>query len=342
MTRSLLGAVVCGVLAMSLAGCGVTTFVVGLAPGDQELTSTVVETDGSWVKDRVAMVDLSGLIFNGRKPGLLSEGDNPVSDLTEKLEEARNDERVKAVILRINSPGGTVTASDAMYREVRRFREGCNKPVVALIMDVGASGGYYVACAADKIVAYPTSITGSIGVIVQTISVKDGLSRIGIHAEAITSGPNKETGSPLTDMTDSQRQVLRGLVDDFYRQFSGIVKERRPAIPADKFAMVTDGRVVSGAQAVGLGLIDVTGDLRSTFELAKQMAGIPKAKLIVYHRPLAYIGSPYAASPVGAPGYSNGGGASAGGTQINIAQFNLADSLQWSTAGFYYLWDPGR
>jgi protease IV len=319
------------------SGCGPATIVVGITPGDQQVVPTVVQSEGYWVSDRVAIIDVSGLIHNGRSPGLISEGDNPVSMLTECLTAADQDDRVKAVILRINSPGGTVTASDAMYREVRRFRQHSSKPVVALMLDVAASGGYYVACAADDIVAYPSTITASIGVILQTVSFKAALESIHIKADAITSGPNKDAGSPLSDLTPDQRKTLAALVDDFYKRFLGVVRERRPLIPADKFAMVTDGRVLSGQQALALGLVDQNGDLHDAFDLAKKLAHIDKAKLVVYHRPLEYVGSAYAR----APGNSGGGGAgNTGGTQINLAQINIADGLLWNAAGFYYLWTP--
>jgi protease-4 len=316
-----------------LGGCGPMILAIGVEPGDQKLTTTVVQPGGWFVSDQVAIIEVSGLIHNGRSPGLISEGNNPVSDLTEALQAAKNDDRVKAVILRINSPGGTVTGSDAMYRQVLRFKQQTHKPVVVLMLDVAASGGYYVACAADQIVAYPTTVTGSIGVIVQTITFKPGLDRIGIHAEDFTSGPNKDAGSPLSVLTDSQRQVLRTLVEDYYQRFTTVVRTNRPNIPTDKFAFATDGRVVSGDQALALGLVDHTGDIDDAFALAKSLAHLEKANLVVYHRPLEYVGSPFARSGVGAP--------AAGGTQVNIAQFNLPGALPGEGAGFYYLWNPG-
>ena len=321
-------------LALLIGGCGPMHFAVGLSPEDQELTYTTVTPDGRWFSDQIAVIDVSGLIINAQKPGLLEQGDNPVSELHEKLQKAESDKRVKAVILRLNTPGGGVTASDAMYREVVRFRKRSGKPVVALMMDVTASGGYYVACATDRIVTYPTSVVGSIGVIVQTISVKPALSRIGIHAEAITSGKNKDAGSPLSTLTDEHRRVLRGLVDDFYARFTALVRESRPNIPADKFDMLTDGRVVSGEQAVAFGLADKTGDIYDAAEIAKQIAGLESADLIVYHRKLEYAGSPYA---LGYPGP-----AAQHGTQVNLMQLNMDSSLPGFglPIGLYYLWVP--
>jgi len=318
-----------GLLCLALVGCGPTTFVVGITPGDRKLTSTLVHSDGKLASARVAIIDVTGLLVSVNKPGLLDEGDNPLSDLSEALKAAGDDPRVCAVILRINSPGGAVTASDAMYREVLRFKEQTGKPVVALLMDVAASGGYYLACAADDIVAYPTTVTGSVGVIVQTVSFKPALDRWGIVAESLTSGPNKDAGSPLSTMTDSHRAVLRSLVDDFYARFVAVVRERRPGIPADRFDEVTDGRVLGGEAAHALGLVDQIGDLRAAFALARQHANVERADLIVYHRPLEHVGSPFARAPHVAG-------------QINLLQLNI-DALSGVDApvGFYYLWQPG-
>jgi len=322
---------------MWVSGCGPLHFTVGASPGDQKLKPKVVSRDGHWFSGRVAVIDVSGLILNAPKPGLLQRGENPVSELHEKLREAANDRRVKAVVLRLNTPGGGVTASDAMYRDVLRFKEESGKPVVALMMDVTASGGYYVACAADRIVTYPTSVVGSIGVIVQTISIKPALTRIGVQTEALTSGKNKEAGSPLSTLTDDHRKVLQGLVDDYYARFTGIVRRTRPDIPSDRFADLTDGRVVSGERAAELGLADRVGDIYDAGELAAQLAGLDHADLVVYHRRLKYVGSPYALGP-GAPASGTG----APGTQINLMQLNLSGSLPGFDApvGVYYLWRP--
>lgn len=319
-----------------LTGCGPLTFVVGLSPGDQKLTQTVVKPADRWFSPRVAIIDVSGMIYNAPKPHPLRQGENPVSLLHESLDKAQQDPKVKAVILRLNTPGGTVTASDAMYRMVKRFKHESKKPVIALMMDVAASGGYYLACATDRILAYPTTITGSIGVIVQTVSLKPALARIGIQTEAISTGPNKDAGSPLSSMTDTHRAVFRSLVDDFYQRFLEVVRQARQSIPSDRFPDVTDGRVVTGQEATGLGLVDQTGDLYDAFDLAKQLAQITQADLVLYHRPLDYVGSPYAA----APGHLVAPHNTAGHTQINLAQFNIQGTLVGPRLEFYYLWQP--
>ena len=323
-------------ICLGLMGCGPTTFVVGISPGDQKMASTVVRQSEGRTRNRVAIIDVSGMIVNARSAGLLSAGENPVSTFREQLDKAERDDRIKAIIVRLNTPGGAVTASDAMYRDVKTFGQRSGKPVVMLMMDVAASGGYYLACGGDEIIAYPSTVTGSIGVIIQTISLQPALSSIGIQTEALTSGPNKDAGSPFTTMTPGHRAVLQGIVDEMYADFRGIVRQNRPSIPEELFDEITDGRVVTGRHALEVGLVDALGDLDDAFDRAKALSGITDADLVVYHRPLEYVGSPYAAAP-GAPAAQ-----SPGQTQINMLQLNLGGSLGGLNApsGFYYLWQP--
>ena len=193
--------------------------------------------------------------------------------------------------------------------------------------DLATSGGYYIACAGDEIIAHPTTITGSIGVIIQTFNFSEGMRRIGIKADAITSGPNKAAGSPFEPMPAEHRALLQGLVDEFYANFVAIVTESRPNLSIADLEWITDGRVVTGRRAAEVGLIDSTGDLRDAFEAAKRRAGLTAAKLVKYHRPLEYVGSAYARSPAANP-------------QINLLQLNLNAGPLLEQSGFYYLWDP--
>jgi protease-4 len=228
-----------------------------------------------------------------------------------------------------------------MFREINRFKEKTGKPVVVLMMDVAASGGYYLACSGDHIVAYPSTITGSIGVIIQTITFKEAMARLGIQADAITSGPNKAAGSPFETLKPEHRAILKKLVDDFYGRFSSIVRKARPGIAKDQFAMVTDGRIVSGVDAKKLGLVDEIGDLYNAHDKAKELAGIAAADLILYHRALHHVASPYATAPSvgrGTSGSGHAAGAGGSGTQINLIQLNLGEISGGAQMGFYYLW----
>ncbi|MEM1212065.1 MAG: signal peptide peptidase SppA [Planctomycetota bacterium] len=321
--------ILAGCLGLLLTGCNPPSLVVGLAPSQQKLKESTVEDDGR-TRNKVALIDVSGVIFNRSRPGLLTAGANPVAQLHEQLNRAADDQRVKAVVLRINSPGGGVTASDLMYRQVQRFRQTTGKPVVVCLMDVAASGGYYLACAGDHLVAHPSTVTGSIGVIAQLVSVKPALDRLGIAATTLTSGPNKAAGSPLDTLTEDQQAVLQNLVDTFYDDFKTVVRDARPGVAEADWDKVTDGRVVTGRDALDLGLIDSLGDLYTAWETAKALAQTDRARLVRYHSPLRRVTSPYAADDI-EPTV----------TQINLAQFNLNTELsQGLPVGFYYLWSP--
>lgn len=311
------------------SGCTGVRLIIDAVPATDELTETTVMEDKG-AKAKVAQIDVTGVISDSQRFGLLAPGENPVSRFIESLHKAQQDSNVKAVVVRINSPGGTVTASDVLFRAVERFKLESKKPVVICMADVAASGGYYLACAGDEIVAHPTTVTGSIGVIIQTVNVSEGLRRIGVSAESITSGPNKNMGTPFEPMTPAHRELLQGLVNEFYDGFVGIVKESRPRLKADELAMITDGRIVTGTRAVELGLVDRLGDLHEAFEVAKRRADLQSAKLVKYHRYIEYVGSPYAHTPAPNPVAS----------QINLVQVNLASNPLGDTVGFYYLWDP--
>ena len=283
-------------------GCGpVGGYKVTPVPVDQSLQEQVVYRDPGWVTDRIAVIDLNGVLINERESSFFSEGEQPVSLFVEKLNAAAADSRVKAVVLRINSPGGTVTASDAMYQEVLRFREQTKKPVIAYFQDFATSGAYYVACAADVIAAQRTSVTGSIGVVMQMVDFSGSMLKLGITAEAITSGPYKDAGSPFRKMKPEEREVFQYIIDGFYNQFVDVVAAGRPNLAREKIVTMADGRIYTADQAKDAGLVDEITTLRGVIELAKQRAGLKSAVTVLYHRPLEWSPTIYATSPAGQP-----------------------------------------
>ncbi len=185
--------------ALLATGCTRMRLVLDLVPAADELTETeVLRDDGVGSSGaKIALVDLSGLIVDTRRQ-LPWPGENPVARFTESLKKAARDRGVKALIVRINSPGGTVTASDVLYRELTQFKQRTHKPVVILMGDVAASGGYYVACAGDEIIAHPTTVTGSIGVIMQTFNFAQGMRKIGIKAMPSHRDRTRPWGHPLS------------------------------------------------------------------------------------------------------------------------------------------------
>jgi protease IV len=314
-------------LLLVLTGCGTPSLLITPVANTNKLEEIEVQSGKGLYPDKVAIIEVEGMLLNARTGGFLQPQENKVSLFTEELNRAASDSHVKAVVLRINSPGGTVTASDTMYQILKRFKAKTHKPVIASAQDVTASGAYYLACASDKIVVNPTSVVGSIGVIFETVEFEGTLNKIGVTPEAIKSGPLKDMGSPFRHMNDQDRAVFQGIVNEYYSRFLGVVKENRPVGDDANVRKIADGRVYSGEQAVSLGLADQTGLLEDAIDLARKMGDVPDAKAVMYRRPYGYRGSIYADSQTPQP-------------QANVIQFNLADVNSLLPTGFYYLWQP--
>jgi protease-4 len=323
----------CVLVAVSLiaAGCGAPGgYKIVPIPADKTLEESEVMTEPGLVREKIALIDVSGIIMNDYHKGLFTEGENPVSFLAEKLKAAENDHRVKAVILRINSPGGGVTASDLMHQEIKEFRKRTGRPVIAMMLDVAASGGYYIACACDEIVAEPTTVTGSIGVVMITMSVQGALQKLYIKTDTIKSGQFKDAGSPFRDMTEEDRKIFQGMVNQFYERFLEIVGSSRTKLKADQIRTAADGRVYLAGEALKLGLVDRVGTIRDAVALAKERASISRpVKVVMYHRPLGWAPNVYARAPIGEP------------SAVNLININLPDLLRPATPTFMYLWAPG-
>ncbi len=211
------------------------------------------------------MVPIRGVITDSR-------------EVVEQLKKYRKDSRVKAIILRIESPGGGTAASQEIYREVQRTVP--KKKVVASMGNVAASGGYYVALAANKIVANPATLTGSIGVIMELSNIKELLHKIGVSREAVKSGPFKDIGSPVREMKPEERRLLEEVIKNVHQQFvEVVVKGRR--LSREQVEKIADGRIFTGEQARDLGLVDELGSFEDAVELTKKMVGLSgEVKLI--------------------------------------------------------------
>src|SRR3954469_24719935 len=198
-----------------LTGCSAPSLLITPVPSSTKLEEMQVKEPSGAFADKIALIEVEGMLMNARVGGIFQAQENKLSLFTQQLEIAEKDPKVKAVVLRVNSPGGTVTCSDTMYQMIKRFREKTHKPVIASAQEVMASGAYYVSTASDEIVAQPTSVVGSIGVIMQLFEVDEGLAKLGIAANAIKSGPLKEMGSPFKPMEERERQVMQGMVDEY-------------------------------------------------------------------------------------------------------------------------------
>jgi len=314
---------------MSLAMVGLISLMSGcitinLLPGPGPLKEEQLSGSGS---SKVLLVELSGLISSQDDGGFI-ERPNLVAHLKEGLTRAAEDTAVKAVVVRINSPGGTVTASDVLYHELRVFKETRKIPIIASIMDLGASGGYYVAVAADTIVAHPSSVTGSLGVIMLTVNARGLLEKVGVETTAVTSGPKKDMGSPFRPMTEEERTIFQGVIDSFYQRFLHVVQVGRRNLTADQVRKLADGRIYSGEQAKELGLVDAIGYLDDAIEMAKKQAGLAEARVVVYRRPGEYVNNIYSR-------WLGGGGGLAGLTNLDLMAL-----IRGGTPQFMYLWMP--
>jgi protease-4 len=285
--------------------------------------------------DKIALIDVEGLIVNARTGGLLSSGDNPVSLFRERLDAAAMDDRVKAVVLRINSPGGGVTASDIMYRDLVNFRQETHKPVVACMMDLAASGGYYLAMGCDRVYAHPSTVTGSIGVIMSLYNAHGLMKMVGVTSEPIKSGPNKDIGNPARPMTPEEHAILQGMVNCFYDQFVEVVaKARKEHLPPERVRELADGRVYTGVEAKKLGLVDEVGYLEDALKCALDMACLKDASVVAYDNGnCGYRGSIYAKGP-NIPKEIN--------VRVNVPGLNSLTGLAgYGGNGFWYVWEPG-
>ncbi len=308
---------------IALSGCSLVT--LDFQPKIKPLEEETVEGKGS---SKILLLDLSG-VLSEELPSFSLGAPPPrvplLARVREELRKAEEDDRVRALIVRINSPGGTITASDILYHELLAFKARRKVPVIAAIMDVGASGGYYAALAADTIVANPTTVTGSIGVVMVTVNAQGLMEKIGVAPLAIKSGPMKDAGSPFRSLTESERAVFQAIIDEMYGRFVGLIVKARK-LPEDRVRALADGRVYTAEQALRLGLVDRIGYLEDVVALARESAGLSEARVVMYHRPKEYRANIYSATPTTSTAEST------------LAQF--AAALGGGGPRFLYLWWP--
>jgi protease-4 len=309
-------------LTLVLVGC----VTVNIAPRVQPVQEKLLEGQGA---GKVLLVDISGLISNEEVSGALGM-DRPsmVARIKEELRKAAKDGDLKGVVLRIDSPGGTVTASDLIHHEIMEFKKEKKVPVYASIMSLGTSGGYYIASAADKIYAHPTSVTGSIGVITVKFNIGGLMQKVGVEQYTIKSGELKDFFSIFKPATDEELRVMQGIIDNMYGRFLTVVEEgRNGTLTREQIAALADGRPYTAEQALEAGLIDGIKYLDGTIEAMKEANGMEEARVVVYRRPGAYKENIYSAL----------GTESAGSLNIRID----ADTLMRSRGvKFMYLWSP--
>jgi protease-4 len=312
------------IAALLVTGCSVLS--IDLRPRIRPLHEETVEGKGT---SKILLLDLSG-VLSDETPSLSLDPEPPrvplLARVQEELRKAEKDERIKALIVRINSPGGTITASDTLYRQIDEFKRRRKIPVIAAIMDVGASGGYYAALAADTIVAHPTAITGSIGVVMLTVNAQGLMEKIGVAPVAIKSGTMKDAGSPFRALSGEERVVFQGVIDDMYGRFVKLIVQSR-RIPEARVRGFADGRIYTADQALALGLVDRVAYLDEVVEMAKKAGGVQEARVVMYHRPKEYRASIY-----------SGPSPSLSSAATALAQ--VTGMLAGAGPRFMYLWWP--
>lgn len=278
---------------------------------------------------KILVVPVRGIISDQQK-GKIFEKPTMVQEIVSQLRMAEKDKQIKAVVLKINSPGGSATASDIIYHEIMRYKEKSGVKVVAAMMDLAASGGYYVALPADRILAHPTTITGSIGVIMLLPKIDGLMEKLGVTVDVQKSGKNKDMGSPFRQPTAEERQILQHVTDELGRRFAGLV-ERHRKMNKERLAQVTTAKIFIASEAQAVGLIDEIGYLNDALSSARKLAGLSdNARVVVYRR------KQYANDNI----YNTSTTQSAK-MDFSMIQLDLPGGFASLETGFYYLWLPG-
>jgi protease-4 len=273
---------------------------------------------------KVAVLDLDGVLANLNNVGPFSLGENPVAAFKEKLDAAAADPGVKAVVLRVNTPGGAVAATDLMWHELVRFRQATGKPVVACLLDLGAGGGYFLATACDAIYAIPSSVVGGVGVLINLWDGKDNQGQQAIFTERIVAGEKIDMGTITRKLSPQEKEILEGMAKGYHQRFKDVVTKARPRTQAE----VLDGRVMASDQAVQAGLIDAVGYLDDALLAAIRLAKVESAQPVMYRRQGDQARSLYASTPnrpVGAGG---------------MLGLNIPGPDRAKLPMFLYMWQP--
>jgi len=308
------------VLVLAAAGCAVRVDFLGESRMQEVLLLK------STAREKVLVVDVEGMISSMEPGSVFNREGDVLSRVYARLQMAAEDKLVRGIILRLDTPGGDVTSSDILYREVLKFRKKTGLPVVALMMGVAASGGYYVASACDAIIAHPSTITGSIGVISLFPDVEGLLSKVGVQVQVIKSGDLKDAGSPFRNLSEQEQRLFQGIIDELYERFLEVIHEKRQeALSLEEIRQLADGRVYTASQALKLKLIDEVGYFDEALARVLSLAKVPSARVVAYTYYPKRQSNLYASKLENPPLFE---------------QKSIADALPELQSGFYYLWLP--
>ena len=281
-------------------------------------------------KGKVLVISLRGMISDAPKKQFISTRPSMVQEIVSQLRKAEDDPEVKAVLLKIDSPGGSVIASDLIYNEIVAFKQRKEAKVVVAMMGVAASGGYYISLPADFILAHPTTVTGSIGVLFLRPDLTGLMEKIGVDVNVSKTGKNKDMGSPFRQATEEEQKITQDLIDQLADRFLDRIAEHRKLDPKN-LKEISSARIYLAQDALNLGLVDRVGYLDEAVSEAKKLAELPvDAKVVVYRRTEYPDDNLYNTAT---SRYEGGG--------LSIISLDLPGALGPLQTGFYYLWHPG-
>jgi len=311
------------IMLIPITGC--QTPKIRLFPSQADpLQEFILEGKGD---GKILVIQIRGVISNSPQEGFVRTRPSVVQEVVSQLRLAEEDENVKAVILKIDSPGGTVTASDILYNEIAAFKKRSKAKVVVAMMGVVASGGYYIALPADYIQAHPTTVTGSIGVIFVRPKVTGLMQKIGVAVEVNKSGTDKDMGSPFRQTSAEEEEIFQDFTDRLGVRFVDLVARHRK-LQSEVVAQISTARVYLADEALELGLVDEVGYLEDAVNQAKKLAGLAEdAKVVVYRRTEYPDDNIYNTSTR----YGGDG-------KLSLISMELPGALNHIQTGFYYLW----
>ncbi len=307
-------------------GCGGLKINIG-AESREPLKEYTLQGKG---RAKVLVIPVRGFLSDTPRRGLLRDRASTVQEVVSQLRLAEKDGEIKAVVLTINSPGGSITASDMLYHEIMLFKERTKTKIVAAMLDVATSGGYYIALSADRIVAHPTTITGSVGVIFIRPKVSGLMDKLGVAVNVNKSGQEKDIGSPFRPSPAEEEKIFQEMTDTMGGKFLDLVAKHRQLDPK-AVTSISSARIYMADQALQLRLIDRIGYLSDAIAEAKGLAGLPEeAKVVVYRRAEHPNDNLYNAS---SSWYD--------GPDLRLIDVPLLEVIPSLSPGFYYLWAPG-
>ncbi|WP_285905671.1 signal peptide peptidase SppA [Pseudodesulfovibrio pelocollis] len=312
------------ILLLVLPGCALKLKIFA-APTTDPLKEFVLEGSAS---EKLALIHLTGFLAAQPRRGMLRSTPSQVQELVSALALAGADPQVRGVVLAIDSPGGTTTASDILYHEIADFKERTGKTVVVAMFDVAASGGYYAALPADWILAHPTTITGSVGVVFMRPKLHGLFDKIGVDVEVSKSGEDKDMGSPFRPTSPEEAALFQAIIDDYAGRFLSLVARHR-GLTGQNMELVRTARVFTANQALAIGLIDQVGYIQDAFAKARALADLPEdARIVTYRRDTYPNDNPYNTMTATDPESASLLGLDAG-------------FIMPPRAGFHYVWPQG-